>query len=521
MSYLLSAAQARAVDDYTINRTGIPQAVLMERAALAVADSICSGFSKDTAVFVIYGAGNNGGDGLAAGRILSLRGYSVFAAPAVSGLDGRLSGMAAEQLKIAQKCKVEAVTADELFEYTKVNRKAVIIDAIFGIGLSRELEGEYANTVGRINKTGLPVFSVDIPSGINTDSGAVMGMAVRAEKTVTFGYLKPAHVLYPGAEYSGEVILNDIGFSAEICGLYDIPGMDGNRITYYSDKSEVPLPKRFAASNKGSYGRTLIIGGSRGMAGSVCLCAEAALIAGSGLVKLLASEDAVRAVNHRRPEIMTGVLLRDDGYDEDMLEEAMDWATVIVIGPGLGKSSAAREILRTVLASEKPAVYDADALNIIAEMTEGAINRANAISRMISGRAVLTPHIGEMSRLSGISVPEVKSDIFDITLDYAYNGRIVYVCKDARTVVSDGNEIYVNITGNNGMSTGGSGDVLSGLIGGLAAVGMKLYEASASAVYIHGAAGDRAAAVLSEDSVTAGSILEQIPYCIKELRNNE
>ncbi len=291
-------------------------------------------------------------------------------------------------------------------------------------------------------------------------------------------------------------------------------------VTHFSSEEEVRLPERYTWSNKGSYGKLLVIAANRGCAGAGYLTAHSAFMAGCGMVKVLTCEDTVRLLNQMQPEAMTGLLFTDDGYDAKVLDDGLTWADTVLIGPGIGTSDAAKEVLKKVLAAGKKAVVDADALNIIAQSVEkvDGKDRAAAIAERFSAPAVLTPHIGELGRLTGLDAAGLKDSIFDTAYEYTYNNILTYVCKDARTVIASEGHLHYNTNGNPGMATAGSGDVLAGLIAGLMAAGLEPYEAARSGVYIHAAAGDEAAAKSCEDCITAGDIAENLSTCISRLR---
>ena len=291
-------------------------------------------------------------------------------------------------------------------------------------------------------------------------------------------------------------------------------------VTHFASEDEVMLPERYTWSNKASYGKLLIIAGNRGCSGAGYLTAHSAFMAGCGMVKVLTCEDTAKLLNQMQPEAMTGVLFTGDGYDAKVLEDGLAWADTVLIGPGLGTSEAAKEVLQKVLAAGRKSVVDADALNIIAGTITGTDRkeRAAAIAKLFTAPAVLTPHIGELSRLTGLDAAELKARIFDTAYEYTYNNILTYVCKDARTVAASGGHLHYNTNGNSGMATAGSGDVLAGLIAGLMAAGLEPYEAARSGVYIHAAAGDEAAAKSCEDCITAGDIANNLPVCISRLR---
>ena len=293
------------------------------------------------------------------------------------------------------------------------------------------------------------------------------------------------------------------------------------KVTLFDKDEEVKLPERSTWSNKGSYGKLLIIAGNRGCTGAGYLTAHAAFMAGTGMVKVLTCAETASLLNSKQPEAMTGILFTEDGYDAEILKAGIDWADSILIGPGIGQSESSLAVLKAVLASGKPLTVDADALNLIAGMIGTGDNRARRIAELFFAPAVLTPHMGELSRLTGREVSDLKAHIFDTAYEYTYNNILTYVCKDARTVVASSGRLHVNTNGNSGMATAGSGDVLAGLIAGLSAAGMEPYEAARSGVYIHAMAGDAAAAASCEDCITAGDIAEHLPECIARLRHSQ
>lgn len=553
MSYSLYAKQMKAVDEYSIKTAKIPEAVLMERASLKCVDHILEDHPSADKVCVVFGPGNNGGDGLTIARILVNKGVEVFAVPASpmikpsadktnqsddqSKIEGILTKLVKNsretindigklQYESAELCGVKFARTDKLEELSK-DEKVIIVDAIFGIGLTREVEGDYARSIEIINNARGDVYSVDVPSGINADTGCVMGTAVMADVTVTFGFMKNGLLVYPGAKHTGKLYVEDAGFAVNDSNVEKVL-KDNGLCTYFASEKEVILPVRSADSNKGTYGKVLFIGAASGCAGAAYLSVCAAYLSGTGLVKALTGPEAANLLNNKIPEVITGVLFENDSYDNNLLESALKWATCIIIGPGLGTSTVATNVLKWVLMSNKKFIIDADAINVIAEkflpsnpVSEDngrKISRAEAIGQMIKGQAILTPHVKEMSRLTGESVDRVKAHIFDRATEYAYNNELTYVCKDAATVVATCGKLHINTNGNNGMSTGGSGDVLAGLCAGMVACGLEPFEAARTAVYLHGMAGDRAAERVGEDSLLAGNLLEEIPECIKSIR---
>jgi len=522
MIQICDRAYHKNTDTYTMSEIGIPGIVLMERAAYALVQEVQKHSTKGDRILAVCGSGNNGGDGVAAARILYLMGYSCDVL-LLCGKHG-LTEETEQQLEIAKNvgltvyqiscdsaeavaegqdtviCNpvypVQCITSD--VEFKGVKEYTILLDAIFGIGLARVIAEPYKSVVETINASDAFVVAADIPSGIDIDTGAVLGCAVQADITVSFGFGKPGLYLYPGAEYAGKVIVKEIGF---VC-----PKEPEYNIIAYEDITELPIRQRNADSHKGSYGKVLLIAGFEEMSGACCMAAEAAYRCGAGLVRVFTSEDAKRALQARVPELM--VNSSDSADWKEKLEKQLAWADVIAIGPGLGMSELARNVLEMVLETkEKAVVLDADALNLL----DGKFEK-------IPYNAVLTPHPAELSRLLQLSLAEIKKDRFGILRKAEVRDDIVLVCKDARTIISQGKSVCINLNGNSGMASGGSGDVLTGIIAALLANGMEAYEAACAGVRIHAEAGDMAAKVLSEHAMLATDIIAKLPdvFCILE-----
>lgn len=533
MRYVLDAASMKNVDSYSINTLGIPSVVLMERAALSVTEAIESKVKGNihTDIICVCGRGNNGADGLAVARQLYLKGYNVD----VYIINSHASTKEFDiQLNIIKNLGIECINSPDFSKY------GVIVDALFGNGLSRELAGEARIVVDTINKCSTSVRSqytqnsdnngnrlvvaVDIPSGISASTGVVMGSAVNADITVTFGFEKIGHILYPAASYCGKIIRKDIGFA-------QYPDMTRDIFTYdYSDISDM-LPLRKPDGNKGTFGKALVIAGSRLYGGAAVLSSRAAARIGAGLVRTLTH------ISNRTAVITGNMECIVDTYDTDeecgdfvkntetLVDKCICWADVVCIGPGLSMEESAVKLVRSVSAKKNiKKLYDADALNIIAQYKieldgsnddvdyEAGGNSGNASYKddMSDKNVVVTPHIGEMSRLTGLDIAVIKNNPIDTARTYSREHNCVCVLKDARTIVSDGERVYINMSGNDGMATGGSGDVLSGIITGLMAQGLTTFEASALGVYIHGCAGDEAALSNGKYSMVAGDIIDNI-----------
>lgn len=491
MKYLVSASEMREYDSNTIEKTGIPACVLMERAAMAAVDVIeehCAGRDGGRHVLIMAGMGNNGGDGLAAARLLSEKGYGVEV-----WLVGDGTGASAQwrqQMEILKHYPVECTDRPKRQEY------AVLVDALFGVGLSRAVEGMYADAVDFFRGLDGWKLGIDMPSGIDTDTGEVLGRAVEADVTVTFGFCKRGLALYPGCNFAGEVRIADIGISRN--SFYGRkPGMFA-----YDEEVSALLPKRDSGGNKGTFGKVLLAAGSMNMAGAAVLAAKAAYRAGAGMVKVITPPENRIILQQTVPEALLGTW-------ED-LEAGMEWADVIAVGPGLGRGGAGLSCLeRTLQEGRKPLLIDADGLNLLSEHPELSAQLA-AQGRM--GRTiVLTPHVGELARLLGCSIADCKADLPASGSALAARLGAVVAAKDARTFICrEGWDICVNLSGNNGMATAGSGDVLTGIIAAFLAQGMEGFEAAAVGAYVHGRAGEHVASEIGPHACTAGEIADHV-----------
>lgn len=535
MQYLVSASQMKEYDADTIRRIGIPSLVLMERAAFATAQEIFRLFARPQAVrtLVVAGVGNNGGDGLAIGRILQEYGYEVSYAL----IGGR------------EKCSVETETQIGILENRGVliaeklpqtlEGFTVIVDALFGIGLSRELTGKYREAVEQMNASGAYIVSADIPSGIHADTGAVMGCAVRADLTVTYGYRKTGLIFYPGADYAGRLICRKIGISYR-------EGLTKPLAFTYERPELAGIPARKNDGNKGSFGKVLVIAGSRRMYGACQFAALGAYRIGAGLVRVLTARENRELLLAALPEAIVDAY--EDEMPEDVLEQAVGWADCVVAGPGVGTDAQAVSLLERIwelctVRRSMPLVLDADGLNIIAEHPEwlarytqsGATEMARDADgnnektrRKITdgdkadknGRLIyFTPHMGEFARLAKKSIKCCKEERIETVLEYAKENQIILISKDARTVIADPQgTLFINTSGDNGMATGGSGDVLAGMLAGLLAQGMRGIEAAAAAVYLHGLCGNSASKKKTPYCVMAGDLLEELPEIMRRTR---
>ncbi len=504
MQYILKSEEMKDCDADTTDRIGIPSVVLMERAALCVSEEL-SGRAGiiPKRILVAAGRGNNGGDGLAAGRLLALMGHAVTFF--LVGKRERLTPQTRAQIEIIENLGFSIQSNLEEKEYD------MVIDALLGIGLSGNVREDYARVIGQINRfgeRGAFVCSVDIPSGISADTGAVMGCAVRADLTVTFAFAKRGHLLYPGKEYSGRLTIRDIGITERSFSA-------GEPAAFCLEEKDIPslLPRRRPDGNKGTFGKVLLAAGSRDMAGACILCAEAVLRAGAGMVKIITPACNRQILQQSLPEAMLYTF--EDAPEEAQVQRALDWCDAVVAGPGLGKSEGAALLMRYLLKNRNlPMVLDADGLNLIA----GEKKLAEMAAQRQKGKTVLTPHPGELLRILGSGWKDYETQREQLMVTLAQRFHCIVASKDAATMVvqDEGEKIYMNSSGNDALATAGSGDVLAGITGSLLAQGMKGFEGACLAVYLHGLAGERAGGKNGRRGVTASDVIRELMQVMNE-----
>ena len=513
MKYAVSSQEMKRYDRNTSEYFGISSEVLMERASLKAVEHILKWIKlrecdRRYKALVICGVGNNGGDGACIARLLMQQ--NILVNFCVVGDYTKCSDLLLKQLSILNNYGAQTDTFSNICDNKSSFEWDIIVDAMFGIGLSRPVAGDYAKAVDYINsckedkKSDLLVLSVDMPSGINADNGEICQKAVRADITVTFNHAKIGQILYPGCEYAGEVVIEDAGITKESF-LGKEPGA-----FYYDEDVKSLIPARKADSNKGTNGKVLLIAGSENISGACILAAKALFAAGAGMVRVFTAIQNAEAVKELIPEAMIDTY----GKDEDAtgkLEMLLGWSTAVVLGPGIGTNAQAKDIVHFVLSFyDKDLVMDADAINLVSESDELKSLLSNYARN--GKKLILTPHLGEFSRLSGRSVSECKKGILSFPKELADMLHCTIVCKDSRTVVADSNEkkIYINVSGNDGMATAGSGDVLSGIVGALLSHKMSSFKTACVSVYLHGLAGDAAAKKVGKSAMTASDIAEHI-----------
>ena len=511
---VLNAAQMREADRRTIDDVGIPSIVLMENAGRQVVAAIEAIHSDllDRRVGVLCGRGNNGGDGFVVARTLRQRGVdvSVF----LVGRVADVRGDARTNLEILGRLghTIVEIADSQAWElhFSEVSDCTLIVDAIFGTGLNAPVSGLIQSVIADVNASGIPVVSVDLPSGLSADSPQPIGDCIDAGVTVTIAAPKLPLVLPPAEMRAGDVVIADIGIPADV-----LESLDGPRLELLTRAAmrELIVP-RTSDSHKGDYGRVLIVAGSRGKTGAAHLAAVGAMRSGAGLVTVATPASCQAVVAAMAPEYMTEALREaGDGIDPDDVDRVLELARdVIALGPGLGQAPATQEfIARLVDRATVPLVVDADGLNAFTGDPDRLTGR--------DGRdVIITPHPGEMGRLVGMSIEEVQANRLDVARNFAVANHIYVVLKGHRTIIATpGGDIFINPTGNPGMATGGSGDVLTGMIAAWLGQLLDAEAACKLAVYLHGLAGDLAEADDSEVAMTAADVAGHLGDAVLDL----
>ena len=516
---VVTAAEMRRIDQATIESIGIPGSVLMETAGTAIVDAIQQYYPDSQRIGVFVGKGNNGGDGLVIARHLAHRGRDVrifLTAP-----KSRFTGEARLNLQIAENLGLPMTEAPREPRILSGFNCELLIDAVLGTGVRGVLRPPLAEVIHTLNALPIPILSVDIPSGLDADTGHPLGTCVRAGRTITIGLPKRGLLLQPGADLAGTLEIADIGFPKQVVAAQSIK-VNWTAATHAAQW----LPSRPPASHKGSYGRVLVVAGSTGMTGAAALASEAALRAGAGLVTLAIPEHLNPILEGLLPEAMTLPLPETDAGSlavsgvSTLLTFAEKTGAVLAIGPGLSQHAETVSLVHELVRENReqklglPMVIDADGLNALAQ------NRA--IIETLEGNAVLTPHPGEMARLTDTAVAALEQDRIRTAQEFATEHTVTLVLKGAPTLTATANgDVWVNSTGNPGMGTGGMGDVLTGIIAGLIAQGCPHETAAALGVYLHGLAADRAAETLGMHGLIASDVLHAVPETIAAIAGFE
>jgi hydroxyethylthiazole kinase-like uncharacterized protein yjeF len=500
--WIATADEIREIDRRAINEFGIPSSALMEQAGFAAFQATQEFLTKTGRAVVICGKGNNGGDGIVIARLLREHGRAVSCFIAASS-EQQLSRDAKEQHQRAITLGLRPIFASDDTWITELRRALhsaeVAVDALLGTGASGELEGLIHSAVETINESGKPVVSVDIPTGIECDTGREMGASINATRTVAFGLPRPFFFQGAGLEKSGRWSVADIGYPESLLGPTQALLLNSNLL-------KGAIPQRQTASNKGQNGSLLIVAGSREMPGAATLVAKAALRSGIGLVTVASISSVCEAVSHHVPEALLMILPEKDGHiSPEAAQEIVDRQTrcdAAAFGPGLSHNEDVQELLNKVWSQwTKPCVIDADALNCI---STGAVPPEKG--------AALTPHPGELGRLLQSTAAEIQIDRFQSARKAAEQLKHSLLVKGAYTIsASPGQPLLVNSTGNAGMATGGMGDVLTGLVGTLLAQRVAASDALAVAAFWHGCAGDLCALEIGAVGYTATDLIERLP----------
>jgi len=516
---ILNAAQMREADRHTIEEIGIPSLVLMENAGRQVVAAMEAAYESrlEGRVAVLCGRGNNGGDGFVVARTLVQRG--IDAAVFVMGAVADVRGDARTNLDILGRLGVTVVeVGDEQsweLHFSEIAQCTLIVDAVFGTGLTSPLGGMMETVVADVNASGIPIVSIDLPSGLSADTPHLIGDCVDASMTVTLAAPKLPLVLPPGEAHAGDVVIADIGIPSDV-----IDGLDGARIELLTPEQLRPLvTPRAPDSHKGDYGRITVVAGSRGKTGAAHLAAMGALRSGAGLVTVATPGCCLPVVAAMAPEYMTEAL--PDGKGGSLAASAVDAVLalqhdVIACGPGLGRDAGVAAFVRALLHhATVPIVLDADALTVLAEDPA-----------MLAGREdreiIVTPHPGEMARLVGSSVEEVQGNRIEVAATFAASRHVYVVLKGHRTIIAtpDGH-VFINPTGSAGLATGGTGDVLTGMIAAWLAQLLDAEAACRLAVFVHGAAGDLAEGSVGQVAMTATDVVARLGDALNRLTGAE
>jgi NAD(P)H-hydrate epimerase len=511
---IVTTEEMRRLDREAVETYGIPVLVLMEQAGMGVVREMEHRFGdlRGRSIVVLAGKGHNGGDGLVVARHLLQRGadvrvFAAFPADATRGeatlqttIFRNLGGRIADPSAFDRATFRSALAAAD-----------VVVDALVGTGLSAPLSGFAAELVADVNTARKPVVAVDLPSGISADTGEVLGVAVRAELTVTFAFPKRGHFLPSGCDYTGDLKVVDIGIPYRAVERAELPVS-----LWTQDATAARLPQRPREGHKGTFGHVFVVAGSVGRSGAAMLASRAALRTGAGLTTLACPESVLRSGEEKPAEVMT--LPLPETAEQTVATRALDAlllaaknATVFAIGPGLSTHPETQTLVRELIARlTVPMVIDADGLNALADHLD-PLRRPHA-------PMILTPHPGEMGRLTRLDAREVQRRRIDLAGEFARAHQVVLVLKGARTVVAapDG-RITLNSTGNAGMATAGTGDVLTGVIAALLAQGLSAADAARVGVYLHGLAGDLVAAERGERGMMAGDLVDRIPAALRRL----
>jgi len=500
--------EMRNLDHRAIEEYGITQEILMENAGQAAYFTILKEFGVKNKNFVFFcGVGNNGGDGLVVARKIHSNGGKVTVF--ILGDSSKFEGAAKQNFDIVNKSHINVINLQDVSSALEtINRSDAIIDAIFGTGLDREVKGKYEDVVSMINASQKTVFSIDIPSGINGDTGQVMGTAVKADYTTTFGLPKIGNLLYPGFELGGKLYVTHISFP---------PVMQNSDQLKIATNDPKPIPVRDKDTHKGSYGKVLFIAGSSSYLGAPYFAALSFLKAGGGLSYLATPADLVSSIGNKGSEIVfvpqkstpSGSISLENRQQLLLFSENAD---MVVIGPGLSLNEETQTLVRELSAEiRKPLLIDGDGITAVANDWE-CIKKRKAPT-------ILTPHLVEMARIAKQNIDDILKNKIDVLQSTAQELNATIVLKGAHSLIGyPDKRVFINFSGNPGMATAGSGDVLTGAIAAMFGLGFSINDAVRMGVFLHGFAGDLAAKDKGEDGLIASDIMDQLPASVKAYR---
>lgn len=508
----------RKIEKKLFDEIGLPSIVVMENAVYSILKYLMKyyGDVKNKKIVILCGTGNNGGDGLGLARHLALEGVCVHVV--VAGSPKRMTSEASLNFSVIKNMDIPYIIVENLQDCNKkvghlIGISDIVIDAMLGIGLQDEVKGVIKQLVEVINQKkeqrNQAVVAIDVPSGIHCDTGKVMGSAVKADLTITLGLPKIGLLLYPGAEYVGKLEVGSIGIPKTILSEFD---MNMEKVDY--DTIKQWIPKRVQPSHKGIYGKAMTIAGSKGMTGAAFLSSSASHKVGSGFAYLVLPESIYPMLSVKQTEAILLPKKEENGsFSEqcigETLHELQDMNSA-AIGPGIRVTEGTIQLVEQVIKNAKiPIVLDADALNVVAQNIELLLQSQSPI--------ILTPHPGEMSRLTNLPIEKISDNPVEVACEFALKWKVTVVLKGYPTIIaSPTGEVYLNQTGNSGMATAGSGDVLTGMITGWLAQGVESVRAAVLGVYLHGLAGDLGAKKLGEHSLLASDILSHISEAIQQ-----
>jgi len=515
MEIVLTVEEMREADRIAIEELGVPGLILMENAGLKSAQCIADVFGPVDGqhIGIFCGKGNNGGDGFVIGRHLSQMGAEVHFW--LTGKKETLRGDAATNLHIAEKMGLPIEELDDWDPETDLDSFDLLIDALLGTGLKGEVHGIYARIIESLNRFPGPVVAVDTPSGLDGDTGQPLGTCVRADLTVTMGNVKTGMLFYPARNFIGELYIADLSVPEHV-----FDAIQPRKFLLSLEDYRELLPPRPADGYKNTFGKVLIFAGSTGLTGAATMASLSALRSGAGMVILGCPRSLNAILEEKLTEVMTEPLPETEAGSlaaraYDAAERVLTWADVLALGPGLSTHPETREFVHRVLTLQsRPMVIDADGLNNLQGQTD--------LLAQYGGPLVLTPHPGEFARLSGLKKQEIEADRIGAARRFAREWNVTLLLKGAPTLIATPEgDVFFNPTGNAGMATAGSGDVLTGLIAGFLAQGLSALHAALLGAFVHGLAGDLAAFELGQRGMIAGDLIDYLPDVLQDLESAE